>query len=249
MIFQNRLFRIHNRFVSGSAMPSVAAATAALGAAQDALSSTEAALARANTDAESVEEDSPAFTRLMDNSITPLLATMNKRQKAVDKAEKALRFALKKNDDADEAETALRHHHPRPAMASSFVPFSALGMDDAFKLLVVGPRDAEEIVFFQAGFPDDHTSFLPLARRLAQEHGCLCGISVVPEYDRARAVRTEGYDFHEVVAVMNEAVTALLSASANRDAQRAGQVHMVIHDWGSVYVERGESITVVCICV
>ena len=118
----------------------IGAATAALGAARDALSSTEAALARANTDAESVEEDSPAFTRLMDNSITPLLATMKKRQKAVDKAEKALRFALKKNDDADdEAETALRQHrHPRPpAMASSFVPFSALGMDDAFKLLVV----------------------------------------------------------------------------------------------------------------
>jgi hypothetical protein len=82
-------------------MASVAGATAALGAAQEALSTTDAFLLAANADAEGAEEDSPTFTRIMDEQVAPLLAAMKKQQKAVARAEKALRFARKKSKEME----------------------------------------------------------------------------------------------------------------------------------------------------
>ena len=38
-------------------------------------------------------------------------------------------------------------HH----ISSREITYSALGLEDAFKLLVLGPTDADEVVFFQAG--------------------------------------------------------------------------------------------------
>ena len=73
---------------------------------------------------------------------------------------------------------------------------------------------------------------------------------MVPDYDRAFPVRTEGYDFHQVVAVMDQGVTALLNVGGKSEesreyggdggggdgpSSREAQVHLVIHDWGSVY--------------
>ena len=63
------------------------------------------------------------------------------------------------------------------------VKHDLLGLKDAATLFVAGAADAEHLVYFQAGFPCDQSSFKPLALRLSA-CGCLVGVGCMPDYDR-----------------------------------------------------------------
>ena len=110
------------------------------------------------------------------------------------------------------------------------VKHALLTLADAGTLFVAGNLDAEHIVFLCAGFPDDHSSFIPLGRRLAAE-GCLVGVSCMPEYDRDTPLRPQGYEIDEVAECFAQAVAALKVES------RASQpkLTLVVHDWGSPF--------------
>ena len=64
------------------------------------------------------------------------------------------------------------------------VKHDLLELKDAATLYVAGEPDAQRLVVMCAGFPCDHSSFIPLATRLANECGCLVGVSCMPEFDR-----------------------------------------------------------------
>ena len=72
-----------------------------------------------------------------------------------------------------------------------------LGLKDAADLYVAGDPNAKEVLFFCAGFPCDHSSFIPLAASLAREPGVLVGVSCMPEYDHDVPLRPEGYDLDQ----------------------------------------------------
>ena len=62
------------------------------------------------------------------------------------------------------------------------VKHDLLELKDAASLYVAGEPDAQRLVLLCAGFPCDHSSFIPLAARLANECGCLVGVSCMPEF-------------------------------------------------------------------
>ena len=85
-----------------------------------------------------------------------------------------------------------------------------------------------QVLFFHAGWPDDHSSFVPLATELAAR-GCLCGISCMPGYDRAKPLNPGvGFDWPDVAEVIDAGINALLIQSSET------RVTLVLHDWGTI---------------
>ena len=109
------------------------------------------------------------------------------------------------------------------------VPHDLLDLKDAGTLYVAGDARAKHVVFFCAGFPDDHSAFAPLAARLAASRGCLVGLSCIAEYEREAPLRPQGYDLDEMAACFAQGVAALRAL-----ATRAGghELTVVVHDWG-----------------
>ena len=64
------------------------------------------------------------------------------------------------------------------------VEHDLLTYERAGTIYVAGPPSAKHIVFFVGGFPDDQRAFLPLAKRMADETGCLVGVGCMPDFDR-----------------------------------------------------------------
>ena len=94
------------------------------------------------------------------------------------------------------------------------VKHDLLELKDAATLYIAGERDARQIVLLCAGFPCDHSSFIPLAARLANESGCLVGVSCMPEFDReGPPLRPNGYDLDETARCFAQAVDALRAQS------------------------------------
>jgi pimeloyl-ACP methyl ester carboxylesterase len=105
------------------------------------------------------------------------------------------------------------------------------------RLLVVGPRDAENVVIFCAGFPDDsQSSFLRTARRLTSSAAleCLCGVTCLPGYDRHvpwTQYPVGGYSFEEMVSALREATKTLMNHSSEASGVK---LYGIFHDWGCV---------------
>lgn len=100
---------------------------------------------------------------------------------------------------------------------------------DLGRLFVIGPRDARHLVYMQAGFPDTHEAFMPLAKRLASEAGCLVGVGSMPEFGSDKPVKREGYNIDEMVKCFAQSVDALRGESTNA----AADLTIAIHDWAS----------------
>jgi pimeloyl-ACP methyl ester carboxylesterase len=100
-------------------------------------------------------------------------------------------------------------------------------------LFLYGNPDAAHIVLTCAGFPDDHSSFGPLAQRLAKESNCLVGVTCLPGFDDRpekpwRNHHKEGFTFLEMVASLHEATKVLRAHSTNPKAKFTA----IFHDWG-----------------
>mmetsp|Transcript_49724 Transcript_49724/g.151365 ORF Transcript_49724/g.151365 Transcript_49724/m.151365 type:complete len:348 (-) Transcript_49724:15-1058(-) len=93
---------------------------------------------------------------------------------------------------------------------------------------------ADNFVFFCAGYPCDHSSFVPLAQRLVDaEPRCFVGVGCLPEYDRVGVrgeapLKPEGYDLEEMSRCFEQAVTAFL---AEAGSGRSPKLTVVVHDW------------------
>lgn len=103
-----------------------------------------------------------------------------------------------------------------------------LELKGAATLLVAGDPNAQHVLFFCAGFPCDHSSFAPLAERLASDCGCLVGVSCIAEYDHDVPLRPQGYDLDEMAACFAQGVAALRAHST----RASHTLTLVVHDWG-----------------
>jgi pimeloyl-ACP methyl ester carboxylesterase len=102
-------------------------------------------------------------------------------------------------------------------------------------LFLLGKLDAPNIVLTCAGFPDDHSSFTPLARRLAEHSNCLVGVICLPGYDDRpekpwKTHPADGFTFTEWTVSLREAAKVLKSQSTHPKATFTG----IFHDWGVV---------------
>jgi len=109
------------------------------------------------------------------------------------------------------------------------VKHDLLGLKDAATLYVAGEPDARHLVYLQAGFPCDHSSFQPLAARLAAECGCLVGVGCMPDFERESPLRPEGYDIDQLLECFAQAVDALKGQST---CDPPAKLTVVVHDWG-----------------
>ena len=97
------------------------------------------------------------------------------------------------------------------------VPHDLLDLKDAGTLYVAGDARAKHVVFFCAGFPDDHSAFAPLAARLAASRGCLVGLSCIAEYEREAPLRPQGYDLDEMTGPDRSQKAELALAKLHND--------------------------------
>jgi len=113
------------------------------------------------------------------------------------------------------------------------IEYAIPGNDAGGRLFVYGNSKAKHVVVFCAGFPDDCSTFQPLARRLAAEDpNYLCGVTCLPGYDNHHDnFKKDGYTFDEIVASLREATKILRNLATNNSCQLTG----VFHDWGSLF--------------
>eukprot|EP00928_Gymnodinium_smaydae_P043328 TRINITY_DN29052_c0_g3_i1.p1 TRINITY_DN29052_c0_g3~~TRINITY_DN29052_c0_g3_i1.p1 ORF type:complete len:349 (-),score=46.69 TRINITY_DN29052_c0_g3_i1:64-1068(-) len=116
-----------------------------------------------------------------------------------------------------------------------------LGIDNGQKVYIIGKPGASTLVLCQAGYPDKHDAFLPLARELAKED-CLVGVTCMPEFDtdgKGPLRKPEGYDFNECALCFGQAAEALQKEAA---AGSTAPLVLVLHDWGvapgTIYANR-----------
>ena len=112
------------------------------------------------------------------------------------------------------------------------VYYPIVGDDKGGRLFVFGKSDAPNVVFFCAGYPDDHGSFSALAERLAREANCLCGVACLIGYDDYKpwtSYRSQGYSFEEMTSSLRAAAKKLRQESTCLKPKFT----TVFHDWGS----------------
>jgi pimeloyl-ACP methyl ester carboxylesterase len=112
-----------------------------------------------------------------------------------------------------------------------------VGDDKGGRLFVFGKSDAPNVVFFCAGYPDDHGSFSALAERLAREANCLCGVACLIGYDGYKpwtSYRSQGYSFEEMTSSLRAAAKKLRQESTCPKPKYT----TVFHDWGSIVGSR-----------
>ena len=113
------------------------------------------------------------------------------------------------------------------------VSYALPGNETGGRLFVFGeaPNQANQVVLFCAGFPDDCSVFLPLARKLASENpNVLTGVTCLPGYDHHHTnFRREGYTMDEMAATVREAAKVLCSF-----APPTAKLTGVFHDWGCI---------------
>lgn len=107
---------------------------------------------------------------------------------------------------------------------------------DGGRVFVYGEsvENAQTIVIFCAGFPDDTRVFQPLAMRLASSRvDMVCGVTCLPGYDRCQDCEKapgggqENYDMDDMARSIQEATKAL-KAHVPAATRTVG----VFHDWG-----------------
>ena len=113
------------------------------------------------------------------------------------------------------------------------VLYAIAGDEKAGLMLVFGKKSAKRVALCCAGFPDDHSIFVPFASRLAEENDTLVGIICIPGYDdRPERPWTEhnkdGYSFDEMVSSFRDAAMKLLAETSEQNPTFTG----IFHDWG-----------------
>lgn len=122
---------------------------------------------------------------------------------------------------------------PQPPAPRKVVEHPIAGEDKAGALFLYGKPDSARIAVLCAGYPDDHEVFQAFASRLADEAGCLVGVTCLAGFDDRKerpytANKLSGYSFDEMTGSLREAVKALRAESTNKDAKLIG----IFHDWG-----------------
>jgi hypothetical protein len=123
----------------------------------------------------------------------------------------------------------------------NIVHFPLSGDLSGGNLILFGNPKSSKVIFLQAGFPDDHQSFLPLATKLTKSNDCLVGVSCMPGYDiptPLKGPKPGGYSFEDAIASVRDGIQALI-AQCKVDAP---ELTVIFHDWGvffgTMYVNR-----------
>jgi len=95
-------------------------------------------------------------------------------------------------------------------------------------LFLFGKPSSNRIILMCAGFPDDHSSMIPLARRFSLFSQCFVGVTCLPGFDKIRY--KEGYTFQEWVYSLREATKVLRAHSRRRTAK----LTFIFHDWACI---------------
>lgn len=117
-----------------------------------------------------------------------------------------------------------------PAVPEGFREVLVPMLDKHHRIFVAGNKNAKRLAFFQAGFPDDQTAFVPMALQAAGE-GCLVAVSCMPEFDTVGSgplLRPAGYTFDEAALCFGQAVVAFRAEADDPGAP----LTLVLHDWG-----------------
>jgi pimeloyl-ACP methyl ester carboxylesterase len=110
------------------------------------------------------------------------------------------------------------------------------GDESGGRLFLFGRSSSQRIIFFCAGYPDDHSAFSPLAARLAKEADAFCGVTCLAGYDDCvekpwASFRPQGYGFEEWVQALRTAAKTFRQASNCNDKV---VFTTIFHDWGSL---------------
>ncbi|GKY93935.1 hypothetical protein MPSEU_000360400 [Mayamaea pseudoterrestris] len=99
-------------------------------------------------------------------------------------------------------------------------------------LILLGDKQAKNVVFLMGGFPDDHQAFLNMATSLAQ-NGCFVGVTCLPGYDRIEpwVKHPHGFTLEQIVAACGGAMYALVAQSQASERN----LTCMFHDWGCVF--------------
>lgn len=111
---------------------------------------------------------------------------------------------------SDEETSSLQLSYP--------IPYDGVGTMQVFA------GDPEHVVLLCPGFPDDHSSMVPLAKRLKQTAAVIC----LPGYD-GRNIVPDGYTYDDWVECFKHAKVKLMEAF-----KTAKQFSLIVHDWGVV---------------
>jgi len=124
--------------------------------------------------------------------------------------------------------------------ADAIVPYmaysTASGKENGV-LLIFGDSSSPKMALLCAGFPDDHTVFLPFGKALS-EQGILVGIMCLPGFDDRpedgvpwESHPREGFSFDETAAAVREASKALKKFSTYPNTP---EFTGIFHDWGVI---------------
>jgi pimeloyl-ACP methyl ester carboxylesterase len=121
---------------------------------------------------------------------------------------------------------------PQP---NRIVNYPIPGDETGGRLFLFGNPNAHRIIFFCPGYPDDHSSFSPLAARLAKELDTFCGVTCLAGYDDCpekswTSFRSEGYTMEEWVQALRTAAKIFRQEATHDKVVFTN----IFHDWGSL---------------
>ncbi len=136
---------------------------------------------------------------------------------------------------------------PKADKIVPYVSYSTPSGEPNGVLHVFGDSSSSRIALLCAGFPDDHTIFLPFAEALG-EHGIMAGVMCLPGYDDRpedgipwSSHPRAGFTYDETAKAVREASKALCDTSTYEKPELIG----IFHDWGviagSMWAERLEN--------
>jgi pimeloyl-ACP methyl ester carboxylesterase len=103
-------------------------------------------------------------------------------------------------------------------------------------LHVFGDPNSKHLVIVSGGYPDNHGALTPLARRLAEESGCLVGVTSPPGFDTVVPFTdypVQGFQiFPDWGVTLKEAVKTLRGYSTRPPIETT--LSGVFHDWGVI---------------
>jgi len=125
---------------------------------------------------------------------------------------------------------------PKPDKIVPYVAYSSPSGAPNGALCVFGDPGSSRMALLCAGFPDDHTVFLPFAKALSEEGKLLVGVMCLPGYDDRpedgvpwQSHPREGFSFDETARSIQEASKALRGISTHDSPEFIG----IFHDWGA----------------
>lgn len=109
------------------------------------------------------------------------------------------------------------------------------GDETGGRLFLFGNPNAQKIIFFCPGYPDDHSCFSPLAARLAKELDAFCGVTCLAGYDDCpekswTSFRPQGYTMEEWVQALRTAAKIFRQEATHDKVVFTN----IFHDWGSL---------------